>query len=265
MDGPEGACPEQNVRRVNLKNCLRVFLAALLAAILILPAHATAAGFEDVPQDHWAAGEIGYVVERGLFNGVSATRFEPSSSLDWAMLSTVLHRYAGSPEASGFPPYTDVPEGLWYTDGVAWAYENRIFPIQSLNSLELGPEEEVRRAEFCIMLYNFARALGVSVPDGSTPLEDSPFRDMDWIFFAQAGCGAIYGEAETAMLRWAVPLGIMNGVSDTIMNPLGNITRAEAAAMLSRFDKIVLGGTEPPVDPPPVDPGPVESEPGHLG
>lgn len=269
MGRPPGrtAWPRSKVRRFILKKAIRFSLAALLAAVLVLPVRAAEAAFEDVPQDYWAAEEIQYVTERRLFNGVSATRFDPLSNLDWAMLSTVLYRYAGSPGTAGPSPYTDVPEGQWYTDGIIWAYENRILPARSLNSFQLGTQDEVRRAEFCIMLYNFARWLGEPVPDSFSPLPDSSFTDMSWISFARMGYGAVYGEAETAMLRWAVPLGIMNGISDTSLDPLGRITRAEAAAMISRFDQIVLGGTEPPADPEPAEtpPIPTETDPGQPG
>lgn len=64
------------------------------------------------------------------------------------------------------------------------------------------------------------------------------------------------------MLGWAWPMGIMEGTSATTINPLGTITRAEVAAMLARFDRDVLGGTEsvvPPTSVPQPDPEPDSS------
>ena len=66
----------------------------MLAVILILPAYASPSVFEDVPSGYWAEADIRYVAERKLFTGVSATRFNPSGRLSWAMLSTVLYRCA---------------------------------------------------------------------------------------------------------------------------------------------------------------------------
>ena len=40
--------------------------------------------------------------------------------------------------------------------------------------------------------------------------------------------------AATAM-RWAVENGIINGVTDTTIEPQGSATRAQCAAMLMRF------------------------------
>lgn len=252
-----------------MKKFFHVSLAAVLAVILILPAYASPSVFEDVPSGHWAEADIRYVAERKLFTGISGTRFNPSGRLNWAMLSTVLYRYAGSPEVSGPSPYPDVPEGQWYTPGITWAYENRIFPLRTLNSPQLDVNAEVCRAEFCIMLYNCAGALGQPVPGSGAPVADHSFADMDWVQFSAAGCAALFEEAETAMLRWAMPLGIMEGVSDTAMEPLEGLSRAQAAAMLCRFDR-AAGSGEPPEEsnPPepseseaPADPGAAESEP----
>lgn len=246
------------------------FILAAVTALLILPSYAAPPTFEDVPSDHWAAADIGYVTERNLFTGVNGAQFHPSGRLSWAMLSTVLYRYAGSPEVSGPSPYADMAEDQWYTPGILWAYENRIFPLRNLNSPQLDVNAEVRRAEFCIMLYKFADALGQPVPDSDSPVASNSFTDMDWILFSSAGCASLYDEAVTAMLRWALPLGILEGVSDTSLDPLGSLSRAQAAAMISRFGKTVLGDIESPAQPNPSDPAgpdlpsdpnPAESDP----
>ena len=96
------------------------------------------------------------------------------------------------------------------------------------------------------MLYNFGKTLGkVSTDPAAAGL--APFTDVNWDRFSMAGFGPLYNEAEEAMLGWAWPMGIMEGTSETTINPLGTITRAEVAAMLARFDRNVLGGTEPTV------------------
>jgi len=183
-----------------------------------------------------------------------------------AMLATVLYRYAGSPAVSETVPYNDVVAGTWYAPGVAWAYQNRIFPSANLERGLLYPDENVRRAEFCVMLYRFAQSLDKADADLSA-VDRAPFTDMEWNRFSMAGFGPLYNEAAEAMLGWAWPLGIMEGTSATTINPLGTITRAEVAAMLARFDRNVLGGTEPTVQPPPSptpDPNPDSTDNGYT-
>ena len=228
------------MRRKHLSFAAGLFASIVLALLLACPAYAA---FTDVPASHWAAGDIQYVAERGLFKGTSATTFGPNANMDRAMLATVLYRYAGSPPVSGSTPYADVAAGQWYTAAVTWAYQNGIFPQQVLNSRMLSPSSNVRRAEFSIMLYNFAKTLNKADCD-TNAMGQHPFTDMEWNNFSFSGFGPIYNEAVEAMLGWARPNGIITGTSSTTLNPLGTITRAEVAAMLSRFDKNVLGGTD---------------------
>lgn len=245
------------------KRMTSVLLCAVVAVSLIIPAFAV---YRDVPADYWAADDIRYVTERGLFNGTGGDTFGPSTEMSRAMLATVLYRYAGSPPVAGAAPYADVVAGSWYEPGVAWAYQNKIFPSANLERGLLYPNENVRRAEFCVMLYRFAQSLSKATAD-STAVERSPFTDMDWSRFSMAGFGPIYNEAEEAMLGWAWPMGIMEGTSATTINPLGTITRAEVAAMLARFDRNVLGGTESTVQPTPSptpDPSPYPTDNGYT-
>lgn len=231
----------------------------LLCTALVLSLTAPAfAAYRDVPATHWASEDIQYVTERGLFKGTGTDTFGPSDKMSRAMLATVLYRYAGSPAVNETAPYVDVTVGAWYMPGVVWAYQNQIFASANLSRTMLYPNEDVRRAEFCVMLYNFAKLLGKAGSD-PTAAARSPFTDMDWNRFSMAGFGSIYNESEEAMLGWAWPMGIMNGTTDTTINPLGTITRAEVAAMLARFDRNVLGGTEATVQPAPapeLDPEP---------
>lgn len=219
-------------------------LAALLLAALTLPAQAAA--FTDVPADHWAAADIQYVVERGLFNGTGSTTFAPGADMSRAMLATVLYRYAGSPEISTDMPYWDVPQDQWFSPGIAWARANAIFPEALAGATQLNPDSTVRRGEFAVMLYNFARTLGKAEMDPAA-VENHPFTDLEFIRFSLSGHGWLYRECMDALLGWAYPVGIVTGRTETQMDALGLINRAEVAAMLSRFDRLVLGGTQPTV------------------
>lgn len=225
------------------KRIWSVLLCVTLTLSLTVPAFAA---YRDVPASHWASEDIQYVTERGLFKGTGSDTFGPSEKMSRAMLATVLYRYAGSPTVSETVPYVDLTAGAWYMPGVAWTYQNQIFASVNLSRTMLYPNEDVRRAEFCVMLYNFAKALG-KAGSGPAAVNQSPFTDMDWNRFSMAGFGPLYNEVEKAMLGWAWPTGIMNGTTDTTIDPLGTITRAEVATMLARFDRNVLGGTVPTV------------------
>ena len=56
-----------------------------------------------------------YVTLTGLMNG-TGDGFSPNNNINRAQLVTVLYRMAGQPEVTGENPFTDVPDGQWYTD-----------------------------------------------------------------------------------------------------------------------------------------------------
>ena len=69
------------------KRMMTVLLCAVLAVSLAVPAFAA---YRDVPANHWAAEDIQYVTDRGLFNGTGADTFGPSTEMSRTMLATVL-------------------------------------------------------------------------------------------------------------------------------------------------------------------------------
>ena len=76
-------------------------LAALLLAVLMALGAALPCGsvsvedFTDVSDTAWYRDAVAFVVDRGLFNGTSATEFSPRKTMDRGMFITVLGRLAG--------------------------------------------------------------------------------------------------------------------------------------------------------------------------
>ncbi len=57
----------------------------------------TISKFTDIT-NHWAKDDIQFVVDKGLFKGVSETFFGVNVSMTRGMFVTVLHRFAGTPQ-----------------------------------------------------------------------------------------------------------------------------------------------------------------------
>ena len=160
--------------------------------------------------------------------------------------------------------FSDVPASHWAYPYVEAAAAKGI--VDGVGNGKFNPDGTMTYAEFCVMLYRFAQSLDKADADPSA-VNRAPFTDMEWNRFSMAGFGPLYNEAAEAMLGWAWPMGIMEGTSATTINPLGTITRAEVAAVLARFDRNVLGGTEPTVQPPPSptpDPNPDPTDNGYT-
>ena len=121
------------------------------------------------------------------------------------MVMTVLARMDGQNTDGG---------SVWYERGVAWAKEKGI-------SDGTNPEGSVTREQLAVMLYRYAGEPAMDKMDSLSSFSDR---------------SKASGYAEQA-LQWAVKNGIMGGNSDGTLNPDGNATRAEVAAMLMRFQE----------------------------
>lgn len=156
--------------------------------------------FDDVKPTEWYADAVRCVVEKGLMSGTGTDAFSPDGTTTRGMLMTILARYAGADTTGG---------ASWYEKGMAWAQSAGI-------SDGRAPEAGITREQLVTMLYRYA-----DVPEAGGTLD--AFTDAD----------TVSAYAVDAM-RWAAANGIVNG-SHGRLNPQGNATRAQVAAMLMRF------------------------------
>ena len=73
------------------KRCLALLLTLVLCIGMAIPAGASQ--FQDVPDGHWASDAVDYVVEKGLFNGTSATTFDGAASYTIEQAVVTMTRY----------------------------------------------------------------------------------------------------------------------------------------------------------------------------
>lgn len=185
--------------------------------------------FLDLSGSGWYHEYTDYVIEEGLMNGVSATSFAPDGELTRGMLVTILYRMADKPAAASGGVFTDTDSGAWYADAVAWASENKI--ATGYGDGRFGPDDPITRQELAAILWRFAQYRGYDVRANGTVMPD--FTDREQI-------ASWAGEA----VSWAYSRGILTGKNSNRLDPTGRATRAEAAAMLTRFAKLPKGSGE---------------------
>lgn len=178
-------------------------------------------GFSDVDETHWASEDIKYVTEEGLMNGTSEEEFAPEETLTRSMLVTVLYRAAGSPEVNKSIPFSDVSADSYYAAAVNWAQQNGI--VNGVTESEFDPEANITREQIATIIYRYANYMGYDVSVGE---------DTNILSFEDAG--DISDFAVEAM-QYAVGAGLINGKTESTLNPQDNATRAEIAAILHRF------------------------------
>ena len=179
--------------------------------------------FTDV-KDHWALEAVAYAYVNDLMTGVSDTGFAPNAALNRAMLVTILYRLDGEPAVKAGNAYSDVADGAWYADAVAWASENGI--VTGYGDGSFGPADNITREQMAVMLYRYAAFKGYDVTAASD-LKD--FNDT----------GSISSWALES-LRWANAEQLINGRTAAELVPGGNAARGETAAILMRFCDIMV-------------------------
>ena len=113
------------------------------------------------------------------------------------------------------PQFTDVPEGAFYADAVAWAVANGI--TNGTSSTTFSPGKTCTRAQVVAFLW---RAKGSPEPRST----ENPFTDVK--------ADAYYYKA----VLWAVENNITNGTSETTFGPGKGCTRAQVVTFLWRAE-----------------------------
>jgi hypothetical protein len=81
--------------------------------------------FTDLTEADWFHGDVAWVYENSLMNGLTSTTFGPGAATSRGMIVTILWRLEGMPTA-GACPFADVTAGSYYEQAIAWAAENLI-------------------------------------------------------------------------------------------------------------------------------------------
>lgn len=174
--------------------------------------------FNDVSANDWFASAVDYVTGKGMMNGTADNTFSPKANTTRGMVVTVLYRLENQPSTSA-ASFTDVASGAYYANAVAWANANGI--VSGYGSGKFGPNDKVTREQLAAILYRYAQYKKYDV---------SGAKSLDGYTDAQS-----VSSYAVPALQWANAVGVVTGKSGNKLDPKGNATRAEVAAMLMRF------------------------------
>jgi len=176
--------------------------------------------FGDILEGDWFYDDVVYMSTHRLMNGTSGSEFGPNTTITRAMAVTVLYRMAGSPDAATMPnPLSDVPGGAYFTDAVKWATANDI--ILGYPDGSFGPNDNISRQDLATILARYGSFAGISLTTtgGYPGFEDD------------ANISGYAREAIEALVK----SGVIEGKPGGIVDPRGDASRAEFAAMMHRF------------------------------
>jgi len=176
--------------------------------------------FRDVNQNDWFYKGVESMNASGLLLGVTDTQFNPYATMTRGQIVTLLYRFVGEPNVSGFwNPFPDVDAGQYYTDAVVWAAANGI--VFGHETGNFAPHDEMTQEQFAAVLYRYQNALGSTALD---ILMDREYSDR----------GEIASYAEPAVNK----LTMQGAYRDypyspgNLFRPRDPVTRAEAAAVM---------------------------------
>lgn len=180
-------------------------------------AEESAAAFTDV-KNHWAAGDIEKCRVFKLISGFPGNLFIPDRNLSRAEALTVIGRSLGWDRQSEYISTSGIkfPEDLW--DGfriyVAYAANKQLIVKDDISVIKFN--DPATREEIILWL---AQALNLT-GDGA----NLKFNDLSEI-----------SSSHRDLLAGVVEAGIIKGMPGDLLNPSGNLTRAEMAAILARL------------------------------
>lgn len=145
--------------------------------------------------------------------GSDVTLVVSSSAAQWMGEGqwTLTHGDPVQPPAS--LPFTDVVQGAWYYEDVAFVYQNELFNGDS--PTRFAPDDRMQR---CMMTTVLHRLAGKPAAGYSALFRDIP--DGQWY---------------TQGTIWAGTLGVVSGVEPGRFDPFANVTRQEIAVILHRY------------------------------
>ena len=175
--------------------------------------------FADVSADDYYYDAVLWAVRLGITTGTDEAHFSPNADCARGQLVTFLWRAAGKPKAEQTAHFSDVGADAYYAEAVRWAAALGI--VTGYSDGRFGAGDPITRQQMAVMLYRFARALGMET--------------------AQSGVGAqgfddfeqVPAYAEEA-ITWAVNAAILRGADNRLM-PQAPCTRAQMVTMLNRL------------------------------
>lgn len=178
--------------------------------------------FTDLNLSRWYHAYIDYVVTSGLMKGMSSTEFGSDLNTSRAMLVTTLYRLAGEPEVTEPATFTDVAQGRYYTNAIAWAEKNGI--AKGVGGQKFTPNALLTREQTATFLYRYVTEY----------LKEEPVKGADLSRYTDAGRISQYAKKAVA---WATAVGLLEGYGDGTVGPQNTTTRAQMAKFLTILDK----------------------------
>lgn len=170
--------------------------------------------------NEWYIPYIEKAYKNKLMNGTSSNTFEPDTIMTRAMFVTLLANLEGiSADNSVQTSFSDVYPGNYYTGAVNWASQNGL--VKGISKTEFEPNSPITREQMCTLLIRYCEYKNIKLPEIS-----------DKINFEDEFLISEYAKSSIDICQKA---GLISGMTETLFEPQGKATRAQAAKIFSLF------------------------------
>ncbi|MCR5846590.1 MAG: S-layer homology domain-containing protein [Lachnospiraceae bacterium] len=186
--------------------------------------------FDDIDGTEWFVPYIQFVYDHGIMSG-KGRNFDPNGKIKREELTQIIYSHAGKPAVSSNTenPFSDVPSGAWYCNGILWCSKNGI--VGGVGNGKFGVGQNVTREDFALMLYKYAQVCKMDSVNNIDENAYKGYKDSDKV-----------SKYAIKAMNWAITNGIMGGKgksgspkSELSLDSKGNATRAEGATMIMKF------------------------------
>ena len=190
---------------------------SVTAVFTVLWMAQTSQNYDDVYISDWYAASVAYVSERGWMTARPSEprRFRPADAVTQGEVIDALYRMAGNPTIMN--QYGQVLQGR--DAALAWVLANGILPLGG----EYYQNSPISRQDIAVIFAKMVSTLRLRYP----VVQSSPSYADNWQIDPNA----------RAAVNDLYRAGIMSGRTPSTFVPLGNLTRAECAAILHRFSE----------------------------
>lgn len=184
--------------------------------------------FADIISDTWKYTAAWFVFYNGYMTGKGElipgkTKFSPDSPITRAEFVQVLYSIEGKPSVTYKQKFKDVKAKDWFASSVTWAEQNKI--VSGNPNGTFGVSSQATREQLATMFYQYAIYKGYD-----TTLKADGRKVKDFSDAKKVSSWALNA------MDWAVSYGIISGTGAGKLNPKGNATRVECAAMIRSFE-----------------------------
>lgn len=181
------------------KSIALIITFAMAVTMFAIPV--SAAGFPDLPENHWAYGAVSTLVADGTIGGYEDGTFRPDGTVSRAEFVKMI----GKGSELSAVTYTDVPAGHW-------AYDYVMYSGLEGSGTDFRPDEAITRRDVIRLIWKRAGSPAGAVAPG-----------------AVTG----YGD-DAAAIAWGYAHGVMIGDDGLNLRLNDGLSRAEGAALIVR-------------------------------